>query len=46
MSTKTSNVSVATVPPQLNIEELKCNEVEIHSLILFDQTTFDGTLLL
>ncbi|XP_003389315.1 PREDICTED: DNA damage-binding protein 1-like [Amphimedon queenslandica] len=41
VSTRTSNVSVAVVPPQLNIEEFKCPQVEMHSLILFDQTTFD-----
>ena len=46
VSTRTSNAAVAVVPSQLNIEELKCPEVEIHSLVLFDQTTFDGTFSL
>lgn len=42
VSLKCSNTTVSPVPHKMTIEEYKYPEIEIHSLLLMDQNTFEG----
>ena len=44
VSTMSSSVTLSPVPPRLLIEELKQDEIEIHSLLLMEQSTFEGII--